>query len=468
MADNLKVTTPINTSENISRITPSKTSPLVDAVMPEKVSSRNTAEQAGRQDILFELNRNSVYNKYIQMLNSTPALKSCMEELLFSTLFQTSVSTDRLKRRDRLQELMVGLIKMEKEDMVESIEYQIKHSTKFSGPLFNFLRSLCSEIKGEDFCQMLGNFLKAYDNYFSVEETFNSILLGLERIVARTPKSFAGEIKELIQQLNPNLTDQQAIERNASILKNQIIPKLAEYIAKTNDFGEARDDIALLLYNTSRLNTASRDNLNQAFEELLAFCRYSAGLSIEQAVVMQKLFEHTMQNPENPKNEFFDTLINLISRLPEYQSSRTEITAKDLVSSLLLDNSVFNPFLHVFLPVNYQGRHMFTEIWIAPDSDEDNTIREKAFRVFLTFDIKTLGYFEAVLLINRSTISTQITIPPTLNVNINDLREDIKQIFASNGLTAEQLEIVKSSQQRTVYEVFPNISRRRRDINVTV
>lgn len=468
MADNLKVTTPISTSENINRITPTKTGALPDAVLPEKVSSRNTAEQAGRNDILFELNRNSVYNKYIQMLNSTPVLKSCLEELLFSSLFQQSVGVGKLRRRDRLQELMSDLIKMEKEDMVENIEYQVKHNTKFSGPLFNFLRSLCSEIKGDEFRQMLGEFLKAYDNYFSAEETFKSILHNLNNIVTRIPKSYASGIMDLMKQLSSTLSDDRAIENNATILKNQIILKLAEYIARTNDFGEVRDEITLLLYNTSRLNTANRDNLVNTFEELLAFCRYNAGLSIEKAVVMQKLFEHALQNTSSPKNEFFDTLINLISRLPEYQSSRTEITAKDLASTLLLDNSVFNPFLHVFLPVNYHGKNMFTEIWVAPDSENDSTMSGGAFRLFLTFDIKTLGYFEAVLLVNRNTISTQIRIPPTLDVNINDIREDIKQIFASNTFTVEQLEIVKSSEQRTVFEVFPNISRRRRDINVTV
>lgn len=467
MADNLRVTTPINTSENISKLTPTKTNTLVDAVMPERVSSRNTSEQASKSDIPFELNRNSVYNRYIQMLKTTPALKSCMEEILFSALFQQTYGAGRLKRKDRLQELLANSIKMDKSEMLKNIDYQVKNTTKFSGPLFNFLRQLYFNNPNEDFRLALGSFLKAYDGYFSADETLKSIFSNLNEIVNKIPKSYADGVIKLIESLNQNLSNDAELVTNLDILKNQIIPKLAEYVARTNDFSDVRDDIALLLYNTSRLNTASKANLLDTFEELLGFCRYNTGLNIENAVVMQKLFERELENNNTPQNQFFDTLMGLISRLPQSKAN-ANITTKDLASSLLLDNSVFNPFIHVFLPVNYQGKHMFTEIWIAPDTGGNQSQQSQSFKLFLTFDIKRLGYFEAVLLVNQNTTSAQIKIPPSLDADISEVQSRIKQIFADNSLTVKELEIVRSSEQRQVFEVFPNISRRRGDIDVTV
>jgi hypothetical protein len=474
MPDHMSITTPVTGNEGMNKIPSAKQSPDILPIDPTKVTQPNTDKQSDQNTSFnFLLNRNSVFNKFLQQLGETPPVSQTLQKIMFDAFNRA----DRLSSDSPSALLMKQLssaMEMDQTEILKNLMFQSNNRTKFSGPIFDVFRNLLKEHPESSLGRYLSSFLKSYDAYFSTPDTTSSIAAQLNALVRQMPSSYGNALQELADQV---MTEKpfQNVDANLTLLKQKVLPLLSQYVSATNDFGLPRDGITLLVHHIARLNVSSRQELVEEFSSLLDYCRYELNLSTDKMNNIQSLFLKSItEASQEPSNSFYDSLIAALKEnLGQSTSNVSQSMYKDVVSSLLLDNSVYMPFNHLFLPINYNGKFMFSEIWIEKDDEgspssprKQNEKTPKPLKLFLTFDIKSLGYFETALSLSEKNVDVKLSCPPGLEKNKQEIADKLNQIFSQNGLTAKSIEL--SAPIKVDRQIMKKIFERKNIIDVTV
>lgn len=471
MADNLRITTPVVGNENINRMRPSQDPTVVETIDPSKVSSRNANDQTDQKGNLnLAFNSSSVYQRFIDRLSQTPELAQTLMKLLSGTVAGKAEAGQEASPLQQLLQRFLGNMEMDKAQMLTNLLFQQEHSTRFNGELFTVLRQLASNEAPPELEAALGRFLKAYDSYFSMGSTMNTVLKELTHLLPYIPATYRAEIEEQVKMLYAGTTEPE-IAANLKVLKENILPLLSRYVSRTNDFGETRDRIALLVHDLSRLNVSSREEVIGSFEELLEHCRYQLNLTGDKIEHLQGLFIQKLMGAEKQENAFIDALIRVLASPSRMElSGASGSLVRDTISTLLLDQSVYMPFNHFILPVVYQGAFLFSELWVEKDGGQGSDGEEggeQTRRMYLSFDVENLGSFQAVLLLTGDKVDFQIQYPQSLSEKDEDIRNELAQIFTRNGFTPQN--IVSASELPGVKsDIMKKVRERRHTIDVTV
>ncbi len=473
MPDNLRITTPITTNEGLNKLQPPK-QPLPPLAVNPSVLDHPGVENQSDQGNAFNtlINRNSVFSKFVEQLNQTPGLSETMQQIMLD-LFNRSDDIQNSRVFSPAMKQLAAAMKMGSADILKNLLFQSSNQTKFSAPIFAIFRQISRQYSGSDFDARLTTLLKAYDSFFSIGDTTESIVKELNTLTRQIPNSYGTKVQELTGELNTN----QPVERqqeNLTVLKEKIIPLLSKYVSATNDFGRARDSITLVVHDTARLNVGSRQELVEQFNNLVDYCRYQLNFTPSKIEEIKTMFiQHLNQASQEPQNHFFSSLISALEESPRQSSSSVNLAVnRDTITSLLLNNSVFMPFTHLFLPINYNGQFLFSEIWIEKNDKDSNASPDFAgrqpTRLLLNFDIKGLGYFEASieLLEKRATVS--LSCPVSLADRNMEISRKVSEIFSQNGLTAENVQISAQRSPTTPQKILKKVNERRSGIDVTV
>ena len=141
----------------------------------------------------------------------------------------------------------------------------------------------------------------------------------------------------------------------------------------------------------------------------------------------------------------------------------------NIINSLLLNESVYMPLLHLMIPADIDGKLMFSEMWIDPDDrSEGGTQEEKQTKLFIKFDIKDVGYFEMILLSRGETVDMQLFYPERLAVHKKMIQEGISNIMERNGIHSTSLYTDVLQTPKTISEVFPKLYERMNAVNVRI
>lgn len=468
MADNLRITTPINQNDGISKVKPNRASDPLATIDTTRVIKKDAqgSESANKGSLGFALNKNSVFESFVQRMQQTPALSQTLQKLLAGTITQELGAlaqgiNETQNSAEALLSKLASQIQMDETQMLENILFQQQNSTSFNSDLFKVLRNLSNdETQSPEIKDYLGRFLKAYDGYFSVEETMTGIIANLKDIIKYIPKAYSEEIQTQMQSLT-NATTQIEIEENLVILKENIIPTLGKYIMASNDMGETRERITLLVHDVSRLNVSGETELIERFSELMDYCKYSLNISQENLAMLKNMFGKEIQSKQKQGNPFIDSLIDVLSnKSPDKLSNTGQAMLRDTITNLLLDQSAYMPFTHIFLPVNYNGTFMFAEIWVEKDgaNKTKKEINQNSKRMYLSFDIQGLGGFQAAISLLDNTVECHIKYPEIMNGKENEIKENISTIFQNNGFDVKKVVALPESFQieneilRKIYE----------------
>lgn len=443
---------------------------------PTKVLQPNTDKQ-GNQNSNFDLllNRNSVFSKFLEQLGGTPALSQTLQKIVFET-FSRSENIHDNRPLSMLMKQFSAAMKMEPADILKNLMFQGSNHTKFSGPVFDVLRNLINEYPDKNLEKPLADFLKAYDGYFSTAETTSAIAKNLNTLIHQIPGSFGRQLQALADEL---MSSQPVInlDSNLILLKEKIIPLLSKYVASTNDFGTARDTITLLVHNIARLNTSSHQEVVDKLTSLLDYCKYELNLPNDKMDQIRAMFLKTVTAAaQKPENQLYDSMMKVLSEnLNQSSSGVTQSLYKDTVLSLLLDNSVYMPFTHLLLPVNFNGQFLFSEIWIEKDEENEKHSAKrsavsgpKPVRLYLSFDIKALGNFEASIVLTEGRADVQMSCPPSLMKNSREIGSCISEIFSRNGLNIQNLEFLPENSPGITKQILSRIYERKNVIDVSV
>jgi hypothetical protein len=463
MPDNLRITTPVNTLNEIAR-----TSQTGEANRVSKVG-KDTEPGLQSSDLLLS---GSVFSQFLRQLEQTPGLDQTLMRLLGDAAAQSAAQAGLSASAQNIPERMKALLSVLANDadgILEEVRAQSKDSTLFTGPLFRFLGQISAQGTDPQFDLHLANFLKAYSGFRNAAGTGEALRRNLEELKNTIPLSFAKRLLPLIAELNGDT------DADLAVLKHKIIPLLGEYSAKTNEIGKPRDTISMLLHNTAILNDSSRTNLNAKFNELYVYCRDTLNLPQMTLNLMRTFFSGELSDADaSQKDAFLTKLTSLLSATGKGAEGIDRTVLNDITRSLLLDNSVFMPFIHLVLPAQIDGRFLFAQLWIEK-TDPDQSRKEQAKEtpvpknIYLSFEIQDLGLFEAAVSVTGKQVNVKLVYPPAFRSFNGEIRSSISAILKKNGLEPGEVRTSSAQGKPQIPEIIlQEIKERRRSVDVTV
>lgn len=470
--NNISVKTNNHISENPINKPKIKNEVPFDIADPTKVTK--TPEKGYENQIrqeLFNYNPDSVFDKFIKSLQNSPVLYEEAKKLLLSKQFiNNNIKNDPVL--SVFFDSFLGNIKMNDAEILDFLKFQQGTYTKFQGEFFDLLRTLLSNNPDNKGLQtVLKNFLRSYDCFVSVKEIYGSINATFKNIEKNIPEMLKASFNELTGKFIYDNTN--AMDSNLELLKNEILPFIGRYISKMNDFGIIRDYVSVLVHNLVRLEYGSKTNFSDELENLFEFLKYNFQLDEKQMELLKTSLINTYEIKSSIKNDSIESFFKLLDKgISESENAVTKGLMGDMTESLLFSQNVNIPLLHMFLPLNYKGMFMFSEIWIGKDEDSPDNKRNlennKSYKVFITFDIQNLGYFETTLKLRDSALSLDIYIPGSLSGQTEKIISDLNFLLSKNNVTIESIRVQECIKARRFSDVFTNLTERKNGVDVTI
>lgn len=472
MPENLRITAPVPNSDGILKPNSPALSSPVESMEPARVNRPNAQDQnADSASLNLLLAKDSVFGKFIQQLRQTPALSETLGKLLFTAARKAGASPSVLPENSVLRELAAGMA-ADQDGLVKELMFQQKSNSLFSGPLFQLLGRISEQAGDPQLDLRIASFLKAFDGFFSVKDTTAAIASNLDTIGRRIPRGDARQLALLAEKLNTS-DPERLLGGNLNLLKKEILPLLSAYVSKNSDYGKVRETISLLLQNISILNVSSRENLEAQYQKLVSYCDRRIG---EPMMRLMRSFYREAVNPERekPENRFFPSLISLLSQGGKPDGPNADKTVyEEIGRSLLLDNSVYMPFTHIFLPAVLQGRFLFAQVWVEKKDGRKEKPSPPAratepTRLYLTFTIQDLGYFEARVELTGKTVDLTLSCPEKLLAKKGSIASSLGRILVKNGLSSGDIRLCGCDKPEIPELMMQKIMERKRTVDVTI
>lgn len=475
MADIMKVTTPMtgyeNTSPRQNPITPGDTQ-IQNVVTPNRVSRADgKTEQQGADSSGYLQRYDSNFESFIQQLRQTPTLTETMSALLFGrmqTLVSSGLSAEMAQELAQFMKMLV----MDQSQLLMFLKQQNMSSVRFKGAFFDILREI---FNGSDMPGMKGDilqFLKKYNDMASTEHIKKSMMSILQRMMDAMPNAARGGLNDLINQL------QSALQRGdragaMSVLQNGIMPYMGNYISRTHDMGLTRTLLSLLTLQIARYENGSEEGTLQAFRQLGGYTAIRdrlGGLDDNSLLLLLRNTEFEQASKQDFLNH---TLLDMAERALRGEGGLEARQAFEaIMNAMLLNQSVYMPLTHLMIPLEWNGRMMFSELWIDPDADnsqKDGTKRERSIRLLIKFDIQDLGLFDTVVeLHGEKAVDLRIAYPEKLASAKKVIQSSVSGILQKCGLEPKNVVVDSMRQPLSLSEVFPRLYERKNSINVSI
>jgi len=470
--NNISVKTNNHISENPINKPKIKNEVPFEIADPTKVTKtpQKDYENQIRQE-LFNYNPESVFEKFIKSLQNSPVLYEEAKKLLLSKQFiNNNIKNDPVL--SVFFHSFLGNIRMNDAEILEFLKFQQGTYTKFQGEFFDMLRTLLSKNPAnKEFQAILKNFLRSYDCFVSVKEIYGSINATLKNIENNMPEILKAPFSELTGKLIYD--DANAMDSNLELLKNEILPFIGRYVSRMNDFGVIRNYASVLVHNLVRLEYGSKISFSDELETLLEFLRYNFQLDEKQMESLKTSLIKTYETKSNIKNDLIESFLKLLDKgMSESDNAVTKGLMGDMTESLLFSQNVNIPLIHMFLPLNYKEMFMFSEIWIGKDDEKPDPKKKyenlKSYKIFITFDIQNLGYFETTLKIRDSVLSLDIYVPGSLSGQAEKIKSDLNSLLSKKSVTIERISVQECLKARRISEVFTNLTERKNGVDVTI
>lgn len=497
----------------------------VDPTRVVRADGRDGEQTGNNQDALFSaINYESNYGAFIKGLGESGDLSSVMERLLFSDMAGLQ-EAGKTEVGALVEKLLLSIRMDSPQELVEFMQGQREVQARFTGDFFNSLRAILSQNPSESLKEAALYFLKGYNDYSSgahLLQQMQSLTRDIGQLLLR---SYREEFQDLA-----NAMDWQAAngdtQQNTALLNNRLIPFLASYISGTHDYGAVREAAMLLIFHAVRYQNGGKKGLEKLFENLInnrAFARLFKGdpqASLEALLrsgsrevqrptdgisswlaevgegakelegqldeMEDSLYQRLDENGGNgqglsgedgkdtaglqtPNRDFADGIANLLLKGANGQAGLENVQQfYTIMNGMLLNESVYMPLLHFLLPFQYENNNVMSEMWVDPDAKKDKEEGGRAIKVFLKFDIQSLGKFEMLMTLQDRESKMQILVPPQIAKQDKRIQAEVADILKKNGIRYSQLMVRERVRDRRVDEVFPEIREKERTINVRI
>jgi hypothetical protein len=362
------------------------------------------------------------------------------------------------------------MLDMDQTQLMQFITDQAQLNTRFGGPLFSILRNTYADTSSEAVRTDILQFLKSYLNYSSTSHIERNLIRNLTRMADAMPERWSAQLRDLTAQLKNGIAAQDRTG-NLTLLRHSILPLMSDYVTSTHDMGLPRGLLSLLTLDLARYENGSVDNLLQNFHQLSGYGTLKNKLGVIDDNSLLRLLDSQKPAQSSHANQFFTHLANSADMaLRGTGNADTQQIAQQLVSATLVNESVYLPLNHFIIPLSWNGRMLFSELWVDPNSEQSSNAASKgnAFKLLFKMDVQGLGLFDVVLTSQQRQVELSVACPEQVSVFSKEIGQAMNQILTQNGFTPTNIQIRKMERPVTLTEVFPNIFEGKNSINVKV
>ena len=476
MANILGVTNPVPGYESGNRSMPiSPNDPQIQNVPdPSRVGrpdGRTDREDNGALADSERTRYDSNFQTFLQRLREEPSLAQSLSKLFLGqngTLVMSGIGPGTAAELAQVLEML----HMDQEQLLRFLTGQFRSGTRFGGALFALLRNTLSHAGGEGVQTDILRFLKCYADYSSTAHIEGNLQRNLSAMADCIPRSWAQKLQEMVAQLKNGVAAGDR-EGNLKLLKGSVFPFMSEYVERTHDFGMARGLLTLMALDIARYENGTEQNLLQSFHQLNGYGELRSKLGSIDDQALLALLNNSEFLKSARTNQFADHLAAAAAKaLRGEGGAQAQEIFQQIVSAMLVNESVYMPLNHLLLPLEWEGRMLFSELWVDPDDqgegERDSRREGPATKILFKMDVQGLGLFDIVLLNRQESVSIQMFCPERLTPFSKQIEQAVSEILTRNGLRAEAVQVRPLARPLALTEVFPKIFDGKDSINVKV
>ena len=362
-----------------------------------------------------------------------------------------------------MEELFSSMEMESPEDLKAFLQDQQKAQIKFSGNLFNNLRGMLSSNISPSLKNAILNFGKTYNDFASS----GHFLQQMETIAGDIDKmllpSFQGEFEDLLSQLNfqaePGKT-----EENTSLINNQIIPFMSNYISRTHDYGAVRNAVVMFILYAVKYENGSEELLGKQKDALMNNPDFRLLFKGNPEEAFKELLDQVKGQEENAFPKLFTDFLKAGA---EGKAGTENISHfQEVLHGLLVNESVYMPLQHLVMPFRYDDKDVMSEMWVEQEAKDG--AGGKLTKMLLKFNIQSLGNFEIISGISDMRVDLQLFMPEELMDKQKDVEDVVSHILRRNGLSVANLGVYQKTRDFRIQEVFPEIKEAEKGLNVRI
>ena len=361
------------------------------------------------------------------------------------------------------------LLEMDEGQLLEFLKGQMRAGTRFGGALFALLRGAYARASSDAVQTDILKFLKSYADFSSTAHIEGNLLRELRGMADTMPASWGAKLYELLAQLENGVAagDRQG---NLALLQKGVIPYMSEYVERTHDMGTPRELLTMLTLNVARYQNGSVENLLELFHQLGGYGTLKGQLGgIDDQSLLTLLQSGTGRDARAV--QFADHLSTAAAAaLRGEGSADVQQIFRNLVSAMLVNESVYMPINHYLLPLEWNGRMLFSELWVDPDAENDrgdgSGRKDHGMKLLFKIDVQSLGFFDVILTTRGSEVEVQVGCPAQALPFAQRIEQSLTDIVRRNDLTPARVTVRRMDKPVTLTEVFPKIFEKRSGVNV--
>lgn len=475
MSNILRVTTPMTGYDSTLQQrtdTASKTpdSRIQGPVVPNQVvrPDARSDSAAQEQNVGMKFQYQSNFEGFMSQIKDGAVMTEEFATLLFErlgTVVKAGLGENSAQELGRFLEM----IQVDPQNMLAFMKEQGNAAIRFQGAFFSLLRQVMSETPNVELRSGILEFMKRYTDMAEGKHVLAQMEQTMGKIKDGMFESGRARMEEMQEQMN--FADAKATNQNASVVKEKMLPYLNQYINGTHDRGNVRENTAFLAALTARYENGDASRVMDKFKELMEFPAMQKHFKGFNAEDLMRALASTDYEKAVQKNQWMKEFANMIEKgMKEGASPEQKQIYRNMMTSILLNESVYMPVLHMMLPMQVDDRLMFAEMWVDPDADKEAKPGEedKTVQGLVKFDIQDLGFFDLYFVYQGGKVNLQLNFPDVLEDKEGEIREELAQILERNGLEARELFLGSSKESIAISEAFPQIFERRNSINVKV
>lgn len=444
--------------------------PIKNITDPSRVNrsdDRTEQQDAGAKDRAPRFDSN--FQTFVQRLGNLSEITVAMARILSGrtgTLVSSGLGEGVAEEFSRFMEML----HMDRAQFLRFLSNQMQAGTRFGGALFSLLRDAYQKSQSEGLRTEILLFLKRYSDYSSSDHIEGNLLRNLNQMARAIPARFGNQLIEMQARLENGI---RAGDRagNLKLLQNEILPFMSEYVSRTHDLGRAREFLSLLTLDITRYENGGEQNLLQSFQHLKNHPVFRDTLGMLDDPALMVLLKNNLYQTAAKENTFATRLADLSHQAmrggggPDMQTAFWELT-----SAFLINESVYMTLNHHIIPIEWNGKFLFSELWVDPDAEqrESHQGEEPCKRFLFKIDIQSLGFFDLVLSCRGTNVELELRCPKALSAFSGLFEEQLTRILTENGLHAKTVRVREMLRPLTLTEVFPKLFEGKDSVNVKI
>ena len=413
----------------------------------------------------------SNFQTFLQRLRDTPGLADSLARIFSGRegiVVSSGLSAGIAEEMGRLLEML----RMDESQLLDFLQGQFKTGTRFGGALFALLRSAYARAASEGVRTDILQFLKAYVDFDSTTHIEGNLLRDLQSMADAMPASWAEKLRDLTAQLQNGIAAGNR-QGNLQLLQREIFPYMSSYVERTHDMGTPRALLTMLALNVARYENGSEEKLLEGFHQLSGYGTLKGqlgGIDDQSLLLLLK----NRGGGDSKAVEFSNHLASAAARAFRGEgSAEVQQAFQNLIAAMLVNESVYMPINHYLLPLEWDGRMLFSELWVDPNAEDEQNRggdggARNTMRFLFKMDVQGLGLFDVILVAQGTDVDVQIACPDKAAPFSKQIGDAVSQILARNDLKPARVAVRRMDRPVTLTEVFPKIFEGKNSINVKI